>query len=186
VSPQKPWIKKYGTREVPVIDYWKLEFYDFQQLTENILSPEEAELRRVAHAIRNKVAHPDLVKPDQIARISDYYEAHRDLIEGDVPGWNWPRCGQSMILTVGPSGGGKSRWSAEQGVEVVSSDEIRKETTPTGRRRAARRASSIGSGPLVRRYSKKDATSSSTPCMSKRNTDFGRSRSRLRMSGSGT
>jgi predicted kinase len=132
VSPQKPWIKKYGTREVPVIDYWKLEFYDFQQLTENILSPEEAELRRVAHAIRNKVAHPDLVKPDQIARISDYYEAHRELVEADVPGWNWPRCGQSMILTVGPSGGGKSRWSAAQGVEIVSSDEIRKETNPDG------------------------------------------------------
>jgi hypothetical protein len=132
VSPQRPWLKKYGTREVAITDYWKLEFYDFQQLTENILSPEEAELRRVAQAMRNKVAHPDLLKPDQITKISDYYEAHRELIEGDVPGWNWPRCGQSMILTVGPSGGGKSRWSAEQGVEIVSSDEIRKETNPDG------------------------------------------------------
>jgi predicted kinase len=132
VSPQHPYMKNYGTREVPVTDYWKLEFYDFQQLTEGILSPEEAELRRVAHAVRNKVAHPDLVKADQIARISDYYEAHRDLIEGDVPGWNWPRCGQSMTLTVGPSGSGKSKWSAEQSIEIVSSDEIRKETNPDG------------------------------------------------------
>jgi hypothetical protein len=125
-------MKKYGTREVPVTDYWKLEFYDFQQLTEAILSPEEAELRRVAHAVRNKVAHPDLVKPDQIARISDFYEAHGDLIEGDVPGWNWPRCGQSMTLTVGPSGSGKAKWSAEQSIQIVSSDEIRKETNPDG------------------------------------------------------
>jgi predicted kinase len=37
-----------------------------------------------------------------------------------------------MILTVGQSGGGKSRWSAGQGVETVSSDEIRKETNPDG------------------------------------------------------
>ena len=132
VSPQQPWMKKYGTREVAVTDYWKLEFYDFQQITENILSAEEQELRRVAQFMRNKVAHPDLLKPDQIAKISDYYEAHRELIEGDVPGWNWPRCGQSLTLTVGPSGGGKSRWSAEQGVEIVSSDEIRKETSPDG------------------------------------------------------
>jgi len=36
-------------------------------------------------------------------------------------------------MTVGPSGGGKSRWSSEQGVEIVSSDEIRKETSPDGK-----------------------------------------------------
>ncbi len=132
VSPEQPWIKKYGTREVTVTDYWKLEFYDFQQIAENVLSPEERELRRIGQFIRNKVAHPDLLKPDQLAKISDYYEANREIIEGDVPGWNWPRRGQSMILTVGPSGGGKSRWSAEQGVDIVSSDEIRKETNPDG------------------------------------------------------
>jgi hypothetical protein len=132
VSPQRPWLKKYATREVAVTDYWKLEFYDFRQLTEGILSPEESELCRLSQFMRNKVAHPDLLKPDQITKISDYYEAHRDLIEGDVPGWNWPRCGQSMTLTVGPSGGGKSRWSNEQGVAIVSSDEIRKETNSDG------------------------------------------------------
>jgi hypothetical protein len=132
VSPERPWIKKYATRDVAITDYWKLEFYDFQQLTEHLLSPEESELRRIAQWTRNKVAHPDLLRPDQILRISEYYEAHRELLEGDVPGWNWPRCGQSMILTVGPSGAGKSKWSAEQGIDVISSDEIRKETNADG------------------------------------------------------
>jgi hypothetical protein len=37
-----------------------------------------------------------------------------------------------MTLTVGPSGGGKSKWSAEHSVEIVSSDEIRGETNPDG------------------------------------------------------
>lgn len=37
-----------------------------------------------------------------------------------------------MILTVGPSGGGKSTWSSDQGVEVVSSDEIRREISADG------------------------------------------------------
>ncbi|QIO36947.1 AAA family ATPase [Bradyrhizobium sp. 1(2017)] len=132
VSPEKPWMKKYGSREVAVTDYRKLEFYDLQQLADGVMSPEERELRRVAQFMRNKVAHPDLLNPDQISKISDYYEAHRDLIEGDVPGWNWPRCGQTMILTVGPSGGGKSTWSSEQGVEIVSSDEIRREISADG------------------------------------------------------
>jgi len=132
VSPERPFIKKYGSREVEVINYWKLEFYDLQQVAEDILSPEERELRRVAQVTRNAVAHPGVIRPDQLARISEYYENHRDLIEGDVPGWNWPRCGQSMILTVGPSGAGKSTWSVEQGIEIVSSDEIRKEISSDG------------------------------------------------------
>jgi predicted kinase len=37
-----------------------------------------------------------------------------------------------MTLTVGPSGAGKSTWSATQGVDIVSSDEIRKERNPDG------------------------------------------------------
>jgi hypothetical protein len=132
VSPERPYIKKYGPREVEVTDYWKLEFYDLQQVAEDILSPEERELRRLAQVTRNAVAHPGVIRPDQLARISEFYENHRDLIEGDVPGWNWPRCGQAMIITVGPSGAGKSTWSVQQGIEVVSSDEIRKEMSPDG------------------------------------------------------
>jgi predicted kinase len=125
-------MKSYGKRDVAITDYWKLEFYDFRQLTEHLLSPEESELSRIAAWTRNKVAHPDLIKPEQISQFSEHYEANREWLEGDIPGWAWPRCGQSMILTVGPSGAGKSKWSAEQGIDVISSDEIRKETNADG------------------------------------------------------
>jgi hypothetical protein len=37
-----------------------------------------------------------------------------------------------MILTVGPAAAGKSYWSGAQGIEVVSSDEIRKSISPDG------------------------------------------------------
>jgi hypothetical protein len=132
VSPAHPYVKNYGSREVEVKDVWKLEFHDLQQLADHRMSPEERELRRLAHVTRNAVAHPGVIRSDQLARISEFYENHRDVIESDVKGWNWPRCGQSMILTVGPSGAGKSKWSAEQGLDVVSSDEVRKETSPDG------------------------------------------------------
>jgi predicted kinase len=132
VSPERPLTKGYGDKSYPITDYWKLEFYEFKKLTEHLLSPEEMELSRIAAWTRNKVAHPDLIKPEQISRFSEHYEANRDWLEGDVPGWNWPRCGQSMILTVGPSGAGKSKWCAEQGIDVISSDEIRKETNGNG------------------------------------------------------
>jgi hypothetical protein len=73
-----------------------------------------------------------VIEPDAISRFSDYYEATVGDVDFDIPGWNWPRCGQSMTLMVGPSGAGKSTWSAAQGTEVVSSDEIRKERSPDG------------------------------------------------------
>ncbi len=37
-----------------------------------------------------------------------------------------------MTLTIGPSGAGKSKWSGEQPLDVVSSDDIRKEISPDG------------------------------------------------------
>jgi predicted kinase len=37
-----------------------------------------------------------------------------------------------MTFTVGPSGAGKSTWSEAQGLDVVSSDEIRKKRSPDG------------------------------------------------------
>jgi hypothetical protein len=71
--------------------------------------------------------HRDVIPPEAIERLSDLYVDNFDLTETDVPGWNWPRCGQSMTMTVGPSGAGKSTWSAAQGIEVVSSDDVRVE-----------------------------------------------------------
>jgi AAA domain len=97
-----------------------------------LLSPNEASLLSQAGWIRNKVAHFDLIDPEAVSRCSDFYEATIGDIDFDIPGWNWPRCGQSMTLTVGPSGAGKSTWSAAQGIEAISSDEIRKERSPDG------------------------------------------------------
>jgi predicted kinase len=54
---------------------------------------------------------------------------NRQFLDSDIPGWDWPRCGQSMTMTVGPCAAGKSTWSAAQGTEVVSSDAIRSEIT---------------------------------------------------------
>lgn len=132
VSPQHPLRKRFGDREMEITDFWKLEFYDFKELTKHLLSPQETDLVRIANWTRNQVAHRDLIGPEKISLFSDHYEANREALECDIPGWNWPRCGQTMILTVGPSGAGKSKWSAEQNAAVISSDEIRKEHSADG------------------------------------------------------
>jgi hypothetical protein len=132
VSPEKPYVRIFNGRPKTTTNFWKLEFYDFREFTKDLLSPNEASLLSLAGWTRNQMAHFDLIEPDAIARFSDYYEATIGDVDFDIPGWNWPRCGQSMTLTVGPSGAGKSTWSAAQGVDVVSSDEIRKERSPDG------------------------------------------------------
>ena len=132
VSHAQPYIRSINGRTKTTTNFWKLEFYDFREFTKDLLTPNEADLLNLAGWVRNQVAHFDLIEPDAIARFSDYYEATIGDVDFDIPGWNWPRCGQSMTLTVGPSGAGKSWWSASQGVDVVSSDEIRKERSPDG------------------------------------------------------
>lgn len=132
VSPSQPYIRSINGRIKTTTNFWKLEFYDFREFTRDLLTPNEADLLNLAGWTRNQVAHFDLIEPDAIARFSDYYEATIGDVDFDIPGWNWPRCGQSMTLTVGPSGAGKSTWSAAQGVDVISSDEIRKERSSDG------------------------------------------------------
>ena len=132
VSPEKPLIKKFGDHEKVISDFWQLEFYDFKDFTKHLLSRQETDLMKIAAWTRNKVAHRDIIEPERITQFSDHYEAHRDTLDCDIAGWNWPRCGQTMTLTIGPSGAGKSKWSGEQPVEVVSSDNIRKEISPDG------------------------------------------------------
>jgi predicted kinase len=130
VSAAHPYVKRYNDREFVITDPYKLEFYDFKELTKNHLSPVEHALIKITSWARNAVAHCDVIPPGQIELLSDHYESNRDLLDGDIPGWNWPRCGQTMILTVGPSGAGKSRWCEAQGIEIVSSDEIRSRISP--------------------------------------------------------
>jgi hypothetical protein len=67
---------------------------------------------KIAAWTRNKVAHRDVVEPESIHQFSEHYEAHRETLDCDIAGWNWPRCGQTMTLTIGPSGGAISNKSA--------------------------------------------------------------------------
>jgi hypothetical protein len=132
ISPRTPFIKRYHDREVPITDPTKLEFYDFREHTKHLLSPDELELIRIAAWCRNAVAHRDVIPPSTIETFSELYNDNVELLECEIPGWNWPRCGQTMIMTVGPSGAGKTTWSAGQGIETVSSDEVRNRIYKSG------------------------------------------------------
>lgn len=131
VSIDNPYVKKYNDREIRIIDPRRLEFYDVAELTSHVMPDREQNLLKIARWTRHETAHRNVITPARIEELSDHYEANLDILEGDVPGWDWPRCGQELTLTIGPPAAGKSHWAQQQGLPVVSSDEIRKELAGT-------------------------------------------------------
>ncbi|WGS20178.1 hypothetical protein [Bradyrhizobium sp. ISRA463] len=172
VSPETPLLKQYGDRAAePVTDFWKLEFHDMMELTKEVMTPPEYELARIARWTRNAVCHRNVIAASRIQRFSEHYEANEHALDSDIPGWNWPRCGQMLTLTVGPSGAGKSAWSAEQGAAVVSSDAIRREKRPTARFRGIKPGCFIRCVQEAPACCKRDETSLWTRCTLSQSTD---------------
>jgi predicted kinase len=122
ISPSRPFVKRYNNRSITITDPARLEFYDFQEHAKDHLSAAELDLIKIAAWCRNAVAHRDIIPTSTIERFSELYNDCIELLQCEIPGWDWPRCGQTLIMTIGPSSGGKTTWSASQGVETISSD----------------------------------------------------------------
>ena len=75
------------------------------------------------------MAHVDPAEPWLTARASEQWEAMEHDFPHAAAGWDWPRCGQGLVLMVGPSGAGKSTYAAQSydPADIVSSDAIRVE-----------------------------------------------------------
>ncbi|ANY81307.1 hypothetical protein BB934_26355 [Microvirga ossetica] len=97
----------------------------YHLLNERIPKLEATFLKSVA-AVRNTVAHHNVVPADHLIKLSEKWDEIRSN-RSEARGWDWPRCGQKLVLMVGPSGAGKStlakrRYSQDS---IVSSDDIR-------------------------------------------------------------
>jgi AAA domain len=97
----------------------------YHLLNERIPIREATFLKSVA-AVRNKVAHHNVVPADHLIRLSGTWEDIRSH-RSEARGWDWPRCGQKLVLMVGPSGAGKSTLAKRRYAldSIVSSDAIR-------------------------------------------------------------
>ncbi len=122
-----PITKTYNERQQIYDDPFKLELFDIKAILESVLSSEETLLLGDCLSLRRAMAHSDPGGTFRIIRMSERWER----LEPDFPtasvGWDWPRCGQSLVMMVGPSGAGKSTYAADHydGAEIVSSDAIR-------------------------------------------------------------
>jgi predicted kinase len=93
------------------------------------LPPSEAQLLFDCYKLRTAMAHMEPGDAARIIRTSQKWEELSDSFPDGCHGWEWPRCGQKLVLMVGPSGAGKTHWASHnfEGSEIISSDQIREE-----------------------------------------------------------
>ena len=124
-----PITKTYHDRHYVYDDPYRLEIFDLKSLLEQIISQEESLLLDDCLRLRRAMAHADPGDAYRIVRVSERWER----LEADFPaastGWDWPRCGQSMVVLVGPSCAGKSTYAQANydQADIISSDVIRHE-----------------------------------------------------------
>jgi predicted kinase len=106
---------------------WDLDLGEVFSLVRNRLGPKQRQLDHLVKKMRHRMAHLEPLTAEQVQNLADLW--------GDVnapecvTGWDWPRCGQSLTLLIGPPGAGKSTWAGANALAstVVSSDAIREE-----------------------------------------------------------
>ena len=124
-----PLTKSFNGRSVTYADPVRLEFYDLKTILGPSLPRSEMALIDHCYRLRTSMAHADPGDTRRIVEASALWER----LESDFPvgsaGWDWPRCGQRLVLLVGPSGAGKSTYAGAHydAGEIVSSDAIRED-----------------------------------------------------------
>ncbi|MGB8292767.1 hypothetical protein ELI13_36010 [Rhizobium ruizarguesonis] len=122
-SPQNPYLKRRGTHTKKITNPWDLEFYDLEILLAAVLAPDEINGLRALRATRNKLAHGISLAVDEIAALDSWWIKLTERFPPLVPGWQWPRTGQKLILTIGPPQAGKSTWAIGQDATVIASSD---------------------------------------------------------------
>lgn len=81
--------------------------------------------------LRTAMAHMEPANAQLIVQASTAWNAFAKsaTFNEEAMAWQWPRCGQRLVLLVGPSGAGKSTYASKTYLtdEILSSDAIREE-----------------------------------------------------------
>jgi predicted kinase len=127
LKAQLPRDKIFHSRTVRYDDPSKLEFFELNEMLASDLPPSEARLMMDCRALRRSMAHFEPGSGLRLKRLSDAWEDLSHEFPDECNGWEWPRCGQKLVILVGPSGAGKSTWASRHydPEDIVSSDAIR-------------------------------------------------------------
>ncbi|MBB3237153.1 AAA family ATPase [Phyllobacterium endophyticum] len=129
VSPKTPYQKRFNDKIVEYRSPWDLELYDICKLLEGKLTAQESKGLIAFRNSRNSLAHGKPIEIASLQKIAAWWQRFTEILPPMVPGWNWPRAGQRLLMTIGPAAGGKSSWAASQVAQVISADCISAEMT---------------------------------------------------------
>lgn len=113
------------------VDPLDLEIADVSRFLQDDIGAWECRLLRDFANLRTSMAHIEPAQAWRLVRASRDWETLLGQTDevAEVAGWDWPRCGQRLVMLVGPSGAGKSTYAAANYPPewILSSDAIREE-----------------------------------------------------------
>ncbi|MGO4740762.1 AAA family ATPase [Bosea sp. 2KB_26] len=122
-----PLVKTFHARQIVYEHPDALELHDINEVLRHDLPRDEATLLGICKHLRRQMAHAEPGDARRIRAASELWEELASKFPERAHAWDWPRCGQRLVLLVGPSGAGKSHWAVRNHDpnEIVSSDSIR-------------------------------------------------------------
>ena len=126
ITPHLPLVKEYHGKQVIYNNPYKLEFYEIMKFLSGNIPQNQMDLIGHSAHLRRQIAHFDPCDGWRLKKASDLWDEIGPTLPTGCRAWDWNRCGQKLVLMVGPSGGGKSTWATRYYPNsIVSSDSIR-------------------------------------------------------------
>lgn len=121
----------YGREPMVFTEPHRLEFYEVRQFLRGLIPQHESLILNECYQLRRAMAHADPGYEQSILNLSELWETYSHSFPSNCAGWDWPRCGQRLVMMVGPSGAGKSTYAQANYSpdEIVSSDSVRERIT---------------------------------------------------------
>ncbi|WP_296747200.1 AAA family ATPase [Mesorhizobium sp.] len=127
IEARLPYRIETARGEQLVTHRYDMENKHLRDCLEGMLERQDVNFLRATNKARNNIAHNEVPDPSLLSLLASSWSTYAVTGRKEVAGWNWPRCGQRLVLMIGPSGAGKSTYARANFAadEIVSSDDIR-------------------------------------------------------------